>query len=318
MRTGNLAFAGATTLCVAAFFVFTALKNEPNPEPIKLRKADHSFDFVRSMEGTTGDGKVSQDAAGDLQLNAELRLLFDYYLAAIGEKKLDEIQAEIERVLTQKLGSKAAQQAKDLLGRYIQYKQALLTVENNTQNISPGKTGMGAAARQRWIAMQQVRQRYFSDRENLAMFGFDDAYDQDALARMDIAENNSLSAEQKKAQLKALDDALPAALKEEKNAPYQVVRLEEQAQNLRASGATDEEIFRMRAAATSPEAAARLAEVDKEEAAWKSRIQQYLDQKNRLNTEMAFHSESEKQGALQQVRNQFFSADEQRRLPAYE
>lgn len=74
----------------------------------------------------------------------------------------------------------------------------------------------------------------------------------------------------------------------------------------------------MRAAATSPEAASRLAQVDKEETDWKTRIQQYREQKTRLNTEMTFHSDSEKQAALALVRNQLFSANEQRRLPAYE
>jgi lipase chaperone LimK len=318
MKTANLTFAGATSLFVAVFLTFYAMQPDSQPERIKLRPADHSFDFVRSMEGTTSDGKVSQDNSGDLQINAELRLMFDYYLAATGEKKLPEIQAEIEKMLDLKLGAKAAGQAKDLLGRYLQYKQALFAIESNAQNISAAKSGMSAAVRQRWAAMQQARSRYFSDRENQALFGFDDAYDNDALARMEINENTSLSPEQKLTQIKALDDALPAALKEEKAAPYQVIRLEEQAQNLRAQGASDDDIYRMRSAATSPEAASRLAQLDKDEANWKSRIQQYLDQKNRINTEMAMHTDIEKQAALQLVRNQYFNADEQRRLPAYE
>ncbi|MBC3911285.1 lipase secretion chaperone [Undibacterium umbellatum] len=318
MRTANLAFSSATALVVAVFFIFTSLKSEDQREPIKLRKADHSFDFVRSFEGTTQDGNLSHDGGSELQVSAELRLLFDYYLTATGEKKLPEIRAEIERVLDQKLSANAALQAKNLLGRYIQYKQALVSVEANAQNISAGKTSMATAARQRWSAMQQTRQRFFSEKENQAMFGFDDAYDMDALNRMDVAENASLNPEQKQAQLQALDDALPVELREEKNAPYQVIRLEEQASKLRANGASDADIYNMRATATSAEAATRLAEVDREEAIWKARIQQYQEQKNKLNTEMSFHSATEKQAALDQVRKQYFNADEQRRLPAYE
>ncbi|PXX38512.1 lipase secretion chaperone [Undibacterium pigrum] len=318
MRTANLAFAGATALVVAVFFIFTSLQTEEQSAPIKQRKMDNSFDFVRSFEGTAQDGNLSRDGGSELQVSAELRLLFDYYLTATGEKQLPEIRAEIERVLDQKLSAQAALQAKNLLARYIQYKQALVSVETNAQNISMNKTSMAAAARQRWSAMQQTRQRFFSEKENQAMFGFDDAYDMDALNRMDVAENTSLNPEQKQAQLQALDDALPAALREEKNAPYQVIRLEEQASQLRANGASDADIYNMRATATSPEAATRLAEVDREEAIWKARIQQYQEQKNKLNTEMAFHSATEKQAALDQVRKQYFNADEQRRLPAYE
>ena len=321
MRTANLAFAGATTLVVAAFLVFSGLKSDrvdANEERIKLRQTDHNFEFVRSFQGTSSDGNISQNENGELKVNAELRLLFDYYLAATGEKSLSDIRMEIERMLDQKLAGRAATQAKELLSRYLQYKQALVGVESNAQNISPGKTGMAASARQRWSALQQTRQRFFSEKENQAMFGFDDAYDMDALARMEIADNINLSQEQKQAQLKALDDAMPAALKEEKNAPYQVIRLEEQVNSLRAKGASDEEIFNMRAKTASPEAAARLAQLDQEESNWKARIQQYLTQKQKLNTELAFHSEAEKQSALEQVRNQYFNADEQRRLPAYE
>ena len=87
---------------------------------------------------------------------------------------------------------------------------------------------------------------------------------------------------------------------------------------MRAQGASQDDIYRMRAAALTPEAAARLAEVDQEEAAWKSRIASYLaERKSTLATSVKL-SDAERDTALQQLRQARFTADEQKRLAAYE
>ena len=103
-----------------------------------------------------------------------------------------------------------------------------------------------------------------------------------------------------------------------KEAPYQVVRLEEYAKDLRAHGASEDEVYRMRAATTSPEAAARLAQVDHEESQWKERIANYLAEKNRIQNMPTQIKDTGALSALQQIRDQKFTKEEQKRLPAYE
>ncbi|MDE2429345.1 MAG: lipase chaperone [Burkholderiales bacterium] len=304
------------TLSVAVFFLFLMPQFQGEEKRIHLQKSDHLFSFVRSMEGTSSDGGGTQDADGALVVDVELRLMFDYYLAAIGEKSLDAIRAEIGKVLDRQLGVRAAAEAKDLLSRYISYKQALVDVEKANKPTDAPRN-MVDAIRQRWQSMQQIRQQFFSEKENQAMFGFDDAYDMDALARLEISQNAALSADQKKERYKSLDESMSPELREAKLAPYQVIRLEEQTQKLRAEGASDDDIYRMRAAATSPEAAARLADLDRDEAQWKNRIASYLAQRKQIS-QMTGQNEDQKQVALQQVRDQFFNRDEQKRLPAYE
>ncbi|MFZ6771129.1 lipase secretion chaperone [Undibacterium sp. SXout7W] len=303
---------------VAVFFLilYPSLNEENNGHSaIQLRKNDNAFSFIKSLEGTTIDGETMQTQDGELVVSAELRRMFDYYLAAVGERTLNDIQKEIETAIDHQLPARAAMQAKQLLGRYFAYKHALASVETKTQ-ISPS-TDMTSAMRQRWGIMQQLREQYFSKIEIVAMFGMDDAYDQDALARTEINTDKTLTAIQKTEKIRQLDAAMPASLRAEKNAPYQIVRLEEQAQAMRQQGASEDDIYRMRAAATSPEAAARLAEVDREDAEWKSRINAYLEQKNQLNA-MTAKNESDRQVAMQQVKDQLFNRDEQKRLPAYE
>lgn len=87
-------------------------------------------------------------------------------------------------------------------------------------------------------------------------------------------------------------------------------RTEEMVRQMRASGASDDEVYRARAAAMSAEKAAALARLDREEDAWHRRIAAYQAQRNTLDALDAY--------ALQDLRNRMFSAEEQMRLSAYE
>lgn len=264
------------------------------------------FAFVRSMEGTRPDGDVKLGPDGQLVVDAELGHLFDYYLAGLGEKDLDAIRAEIGRELDRRFKPGPAAQAKRLLASYLDYKRALVTLE---QRLKPG-ADLAATARARLQAMQQLRLQFFSAGESAGLFGFSDAYDLDALARIEISQDPQLSAEQRAGKLAALDKNLSPAMREEREAPGRVIRTEESVQKMREQGASDDEVYRVRAAAFSTEGASRLAELDREEASWKSRIKVYQAERSALPQGAEL--------AMQQLRDKYFSADEQRRLGAYE
>lgn len=306
---------GLAAIGIAAFFTFWNAKLTDKQDKAQLTPQDSNLSFVRSMEGTQADGKL-EEAEGELVINAELRLMFDYYLAATGEKSLADIRKEIEKVLDQRLRPHAAAQAKQLLARYLQYKTALFDSEKQLGQQVQSATMMATAMRTRWQTMQNLRLQYFSAKESQAMFGFDDAYDLDAIARLEIANNRALTETEKQTRLRKLDENLPADLKEAKNAPLQVIRLEEQANAMRNQGASEDDVYRMRAAAISPEAANRLAQVDREEADWKSRIQRYLNER-RILLNMGLN-EVQLSQSMQELRNRYFSTQEQLRLPVYE
>lgn len=307
----SFAWIGAAALAAALFATLMLRQHEADPVP-KPRTEPNLFPFVRSMEGTRPDGEIKVGADDALVVDAQLGRLFDYYLAAVGEKSVAEIRTEIEHELDRRLKPAAAREAKLLLTRYLDYKRALVDVEKDLQKTA----GSGGTARARLTAMQQLRTRFFSATETDGLFGFDDSYDMDAVARLEINQDKSLSAAQKKEKLAALDAAMPAALREAREAPLVVVKLEESAQKMRAQGASEDDIYRMRAAALTPEAAARLAAVDQEELAWKNRIAAYQAERNKLTG--ANLPEADRQAALQQLREARFSPDEQRRLTAYE
>ena len=295
-------------LLAAGLLLWSLSMSMSKPElaaPQQARPVADPFAFVRSMEGTKPDGAVTLSDAGLLVVDAELGHLFDYYLAGLGEKDLGAIRSEIERELDRRLKPGPAAQAKRLLASYLDYKGALAALEAGL--IESG--GLAKSARARMEAMHKLRRRFFTPAENAGLFGFSDAYDRDALARIEISEDPTLSAPQRADKLAALDRRLSPAMREEREAPTRVIRTEESVRAMRARGASDDEVYRVRAAAFSTEGANRLAELDREEAAWNGRIKLYLAERAGLPA-----------GAdgMQQLRDKYFNLEEQRRLGAYE
>lgn len=262
----------------------------------------------RATAGTQPDGAARADANDRLQVNAELAYLFDYYLAGLGQRPLEAIRADIVRELDKRLRPVPAAEARRLLDAYLAYKRALVDLER----VLPPSTDPVQSARQRLAAVQQLRRTYFSNGESAGLFGASDAYDLDAIARLDINSDASLSDAQRQQRLAALDARLPPKLREDREAPTRIIKLEAAVSQARAQGADDNDIYRLRASALSSSGAARLADLDREEADWQRRISAYQTQRRQLQ------QSASDAGALQQLREAGFTPDEQKRLPAYE
>nr|WP_315217994.1 lipase secretion chaperone [uncultured Duganella sp.] len=306
----NVKRAGVAVLLLAACALYFS-RDEAPAAPAQVRQPGSGpFAFVPSMEGTRPDGDIKTLAGEQLVVDSELGHLFDYYLAGLGEKDLGAIRMEIERELDRRLAPGPARQAKLLLSSYLAYKQALAGIE---AKLAPSGD-VAQSARARLAAMRALRSTYFTPEQSAGLFSAIDMADDDAVARLEVAVDKTLSGEQKQAKVAALDQRMPAALREEREAPAKIIRLEESVARLRAGGAGDNEVYSLRAATFSPEAAARLADVDRDEAAWKARIGAYQTQRAALMAQPA----QQQATALQHLRDQSFSPEEQRRLGAYE
>ncbi len=294
----------AFTAAVAAALGWAAFgQGERSAAPSVVTVAPAAKAFAPSLEGTRPDGAIRVALDDGIVVDAQLIALFEYYLSTVGEKSPGEVQVGIERELDRTLRPATADAAKRVLARYLAYKQALATLEAGPELAGPD----AASLVRRLDALARVRAQFFTKAEIAAIFGQENAANADALARMRIHEDRSLTPQQARERLATLDASLPAELREEREAPLKIGRLQQEAERMRAAGAADEEIFRVRAEAFGADAAGRLAEVDREEAAWKQRIGAYLAQRKGLS-----------ESAVSALRSRMFSEEEQRRLPVYE
>lgn len=274
-----------------------------------------------SLQGTEPDGVDSLGGLNPLPgagsgplAYAALRRLFDYHLSTVGEQSVPAIAQQIHLALDQTLAPEQAAAAKRLLARYLDFKHALFALEQHWTQLPPGSQSV----RQRFDGMQALRARFFNAEEEQAMFGLEDAADQDALARLDIANNPALDAAQRSAQWATLDAAMPQALRAERDAPRAILHLEDKARALRAQGGSEDEVYRLRAQALDASAAARLAELDREDQAWRGRMDRYLAERAAVLTALAEAPESERVAALDSLQQTQFSELERKRLAAYE
>jgi len=89
----------------------------------------------------------------------------------------------------------------------------------------------------------------------------------------------------------------------------EVFLMEEAVQRMRAQGASEDEVYRARAAATNAETAAALARLEYEEALWRRRVAAYTAQRQAAGGDPQ---------ALQALKDGLFSPEEQERLAAHE
>ena len=311
MKTKTTLILWMAALCAVAACAIMLTRPAAPPQR-QLVTEPNLFPFVQSLQGTNAPGVNTDDHDG-LVADAELRHMFDYYLSAGSEATPEAIRAKIEQELDRTLKPRAATEAKRLLGQYLAFRAAVMDMQKNPPPADPSASPIRA----RLMAIRQIRARFFTPEEIKGMFGFDDEHAEDAIARVEITRDKTLTAEQKKAKLAKLDAAMSPELRAEREAPFKVAKMEEAVAAARAKGATDDDVYHLRAKMFSPEAATRLAELDTQTADWKRRIDAYLaDRKNVLANSSL--SDADRQTAIQQLRDAQFSSTEQMRLGAYE
>ncbi|MEN3032511.1 lipase secretion chaperone [Chromobacterium amazonense] len=259
-----------------------------------------------SLRGTSPDGAVRADGAGALRVDQELRRLFDYYLATLGERTLPQIRAELQRHLQTRLPGKPLAQAMNLFDRYVAYRQSL--------------AGMAVAASadlsQRLARARAVRLQYFSAAEVAGLFGDEDRYDAFTAQRLAIQADPSLSAAEKQRRIALLERQLPPELRAAREEPVKHLALAEAEAALRQRGGGEQELYQLRASMVGQAAADRLSELDREQAAWRQRVNDFTRERAAILANGRLSAEQQQQ-AVAQLQAQRFSAQEALRLPGF-
>jgi lipase chaperone LimK len=265
----------------------------------------------RSFSGTTVDGIFRLDADGNLLITEDIRRIFDYFLAAVGE---DSLQTSVERLrayIASQLPIGAREQALTLLNQYLDYKRELVLLERDL----PQMANLDAL-RQREAAVQALRARIFDSATQQAFFAHEEAYNQFTLQRLAILHDSQLNDAGKAAAVDQLRNSLPAEM-QDSVLPQLQAELRQQTAQLEAAGAKPEQIRQLRQQLVGAEATQRLEVLDQQRATWKKRIASYSSAKASIEGNAGM-SASDKRKAIAQLAEDNFDEHERLRLDAAE
>ena len=274
----------------------------------------------RSLQGTDVDGEIIIDENKQLVVTEGLRRLFDYFLSALGEEDEAVIYARVESYIRSHTPEPAASQAMTIFDQYIAYLKAIPAIESRYGNLQlqatkDGELDLNAVAQQRQD-VAKLRQQHFAENTIIAFFGAEDEYDDYSIAMVKINQDKQLSAAQKEAAKQDYisrmpDNTIKANIAQQANLEELIVRTEQ----LQAKGVTAEELYNMRRELVGAPAAARLAQVDQQDADFDQRFKQYQTQKRQLLRQNADKAQAQTQ--IEQIEQQLFNESERKRLAGY-
>lgn len=256
--------------------------------------------------------QLSMDASNRLIVNEATKNCFEFFITQYGEKEIQQIKTDFIQYSQSTYKEPLLSQLTDLWSRYIQYREQL-------GNIQPPTGDKESANYYKAIFsnMKSLRQKLFSNYEIEGLFGIEDAYNDYTLARMAVMENKQLSEAEKAKKLQDLFNDLPVDWKENLKQLSQLEDLRALTSEIKARGGSAEEIRQMRMNLVGPEATQRLETLDGQRSDWKNRVNGYLE--NRESILKSNMSETAKQSAIQDLRNQQFkNPQEQLRLETFE
>jgi lipase chaperone LimK len=285
-------------------------KPSTSPGPIVIQtRAKPLTTLPASFAGTTVDGAFRLDADGNLLISEDIRRIFDYFLAAVGEEPLRSSVERLRAYISAQLPASAREQALALLTQYLDYKRELVLLERDL----PQLTNLDAL-RQREAAVKALRARIFDTQTQQAFFAREEAYNQFTLQRLAIQHDSQLDDAGKAAAVDQLRNSLPAEM-QDTVLPQLQNELRQQTAQLQAAGAKPEQIRQLRQQLVGAEATQRLEVLDQQRQTWKKRIAQYSSAKAAIENNPGM-SARDKRTAIAQLAAENFDEHEQLRLEA--
>lgn len=264
-----------------------------------------------SFSGTTVDGVFRVDDEGNLIISEDIRRIFDYFLAAVGEEPLRASVDRLRAYIAAQLPADAREHALSLLNQYLDYKRELILLERDLPQLANLD-----ALRQREAAVQALRARMFDAETQQAFFGREEAYNHFTLQRLSIVHDSRLDDAAKAAAVDQLRDSLPAQM-QDMVLPQLQNDLRRQTAQLRAAGANAGQIRQLRQQLVGAEATQRLEALDQQRQTWKKRIAQYSRDKAAIENNPGM-SDIDKRAAIALLATENFNEREQLRLEAAE
>ncbi|KVH55948.1 lipase chaperone [Burkholderia sp. MSMB1072] len=253
-----------------------------------------------SLAGSSAP-RLPLDAGGHLAKSRAVRDFFDYCLSAQSDLSTSALDAFVVREIAAQLDGTVAQaEALDVWHRYRAYLDALATLRDAG---AADKSDLGALQ----LALDQrasIAYRTLGDWSQ-PFFGAEQWRQRYDLARLKIVQDRSLTDAQKAERLAALEQQMPA---DERAAQQRVDRQRaaiDQIAQLQKSGATPDAMRAQLTQTLGPEAAARVAQMQQDDASWQSRYADYAAQ--RAQIESAGLSPQDRDAQIAALRQRVFT-----------
>jgi lipase chaperone LimK len=257
-----------------------------------------------SLRGTTEDGALRVDDAGDLVIAPAVLRFFDYYLSATGEESAATLRARIVAAIHRRLpDDRPAGQAVALLDTYLGYREA-----------TRGLRVDGDDPAARLDALHLLRRRSFGAAVAEALFGDEERALAVALEQRKLLADAALSRRERERRLSDLEARLPDRIREARAGATRPLRQRADEDAMRAAGASDDDLHDYRTATVGEEAADRLAALDRSRAAWSAQLAAFREARAAIVA--AEPDPSRQQAAVQQLLDASFTALEQIRVRA--
>jgi len=270
-----------------------------------------------SLKGTSIDGLYPVDGSGNLLLSKDIKNRFEYFLSTMGEFEVAQVMDMIKEDIALNLVSPAKEQALKLFDDYIAYKYALADLEASLDSPEEYEVNDIERMRSQLQQMRDVRREYLSTDAVDAFFGFDEMYDDFMLARLEVQNNQQLSAQEKQQQLDGLEDSLPQDVQNMREETQRISQIFLLTEEVKKQGGTEQEVYEINEQEFGQEAAQRLQALERKRNAWQSRVNSFMAKKQSIEGDENLTS-GEKLTAIEDTRSAMFDQSEYRKLSAYE
>jgi len=254
--------------------------------------------------------EITED--GQLVVTRSIRSLIEYFLSANSQESIATITGRIRELMDSALQEPARSQAKQVLKQYIEYKQALIQIEQHLAD-EQSQSGKQGDYQQALQYRTQAREKYLSRAVYDAFFAKDDSRDNYTAGLLALKKDPLLTDEERFQQTLLLEQSLPLEEQAIKKAQHQRESLQVDVMKARESGAGDADIFQMRAQVYDQETAERFAKSDQKQAKWNERFAHYRQQRQQIMAGVGMTDE-DKESQIRTLKTELFNANEQRRL----
>jgi lipase chaperone LimK len=192
------------------------------------------------------------------------------------------------------------------LDRYLAYRERVHTTH------AAGRTD---GLEHRLALLHRIRVEIFGASDAAILFGEEEQVQAVDLQRRAVMRDTTLDAEERERRLYEIEQELPPAIRAARAESVAPLHLMQDEQALRAANGTEEEIRALRAQRFGADAAARLAALDREQAAWRQRVENYRSARRAIEADPML-STSARATALEALLADRFTAQERVRVEA--